>query len=176
MLPEISARRSLLEPSFRYLSPGREGEKCRPLDHMGQIPFIHSDRFLIWNNFYIYTIVFQLFLPCGTYKCSYMTIAHVLSQKTQIMIPSHFLSHFSRKVHARVHWNILLGESLFVLSFKESFKCPHERFNCRIGVLRGPFLESPETFRAYFWWTNSLCKRILFQNEGVWRHENLQLF
>ena len=33
MLPEISARRSLLEPNFRYLSPGREGEKCRPLDH-----------------------------------------------------------------------------------------------------------------------------------------------
>ena len=33
MLPEISARRSLLEPSVRYLSPGREGEKCRPLDH-----------------------------------------------------------------------------------------------------------------------------------------------
>ena len=33
MLPEISARRSLLEPRFRYLSPGREGEKCRPLDH-----------------------------------------------------------------------------------------------------------------------------------------------
>ena len=26
MLPEISARRSLLEPSVRYLSPGREGE------------------------------------------------------------------------------------------------------------------------------------------------------
>ena len=34
MLPEISARRSLLEPSFRYLLPGREGERCRPLDHM----------------------------------------------------------------------------------------------------------------------------------------------
>ena len=33
MLPEISARRSLLELSFRYLSRGREGEKCRPLDH-----------------------------------------------------------------------------------------------------------------------------------------------
>ena len=33
MLPEISARRSLLEPRFRYLSPGREGEKCRSLDH-----------------------------------------------------------------------------------------------------------------------------------------------
>ena len=33
MLPEISARRSLLELSFRYLPPGREGEKCRPLDH-----------------------------------------------------------------------------------------------------------------------------------------------
>ena len=34
MLPEISARRSLLEPSFRYLSPGSEGEKFRPLNHM----------------------------------------------------------------------------------------------------------------------------------------------
>ena len=33
MLPEISTGRSLLEPSFRYLSPGRKGEKCRPLDH-----------------------------------------------------------------------------------------------------------------------------------------------
>ena len=95
MLPEISARRSLLEPSFRYLSPGREGEKCRPLDHMGQIPFIHSDRFLILNNFYIYTILSHLFLPCGTVcgknKCLHMTIAHALSQKTQIIIQS-FLS------------------------------------------------------------------------------------
>ena len=43
-LPEISARRSLLEPSFKYLSPGREGEKCRPLDHTRQIPFVHSAR------------------------------------------------------------------------------------------------------------------------------------
>ena len=30
MLPEISARRSLLEPSLRYLSPGSEGDKYRP--------------------------------------------------------------------------------------------------------------------------------------------------
>ena len=44
MLPEISARRSLLEPSFRYLSPGKKGEKCRPLDHMWQNPFVHSAR------------------------------------------------------------------------------------------------------------------------------------
>ena len=44
MLPKISARRSLLEPSFRYLSPGIEGEKCRPLDHTWQIPFGHSAR------------------------------------------------------------------------------------------------------------------------------------
>ena len=115
MLPEISARRSLLEPSFRYLSPGREGEKCRPLDHMGQIPFIHSDRFLTCSNFYIYTIVYQLFLPCGTYKCVYMTIAHAPLQKTQIMFPSHFLSPFFPKVHAGVHWNSLLAKSLFVL-------------------------------------------------------------
>ena len=30
MFPEISARWSLLEPSFRYLSPGREGENVGP--------------------------------------------------------------------------------------------------------------------------------------------------
>ena len=54
MLPEISARRSLLEPSFRYLSPGREGEKCRPLDHTWQIPFVHSARLMIGSNSDIY--------------------------------------------------------------------------------------------------------------------------
>ena len=59
-LPEISARRSLLEPSFRYLLPGREGEKCRPLeaqpepglplDHTRQNPFVHSIN--NWSQFY----------------------------------------------------------------------------------------------------------------------------
>ena len=46
ILPElkISAWRSLLEPSFRYLSPGREGEKCRSLDHTWQSPFVYSAR------------------------------------------------------------------------------------------------------------------------------------
>ena len=57
MLPEISARRSLLEPSFRYLSPGREGEKCRPLDHMWQNPFVHSARLIIGRNYYIYNSI-----------------------------------------------------------------------------------------------------------------------
>ena len=54
MLPEISARRSLLEPSFRYLSPGREGEKCRPPDHTWQNPFVLSARLIIGSNCYIY--------------------------------------------------------------------------------------------------------------------------
>ena len=53
MFPKISARWSLLEPSFRYLSPGSEGEKSRALDHMWQIPFIHSVQFVISSN-YIY--------------------------------------------------------------------------------------------------------------------------
>ena len=71
---------------------------------MGQIPFIHSDRFLILNNFYIYTIAYQFFLPCGTYKCLYIAIAHVLSQKTQINDLDSFLkSFFPPKVHAGVH-------------------------------------------------------------------------
>ena len=57
------------ELSFRYLSPGIEGEKCRPLDHMRQIPFIHSTRFLTSGNFYIYNSAFYLLSPCGTFKC-----------------------------------------------------------------------------------------------------------
>ena len=57
------------EPSFRYLSPGIEGEKCRPLDHMWQIPFIHSVRFRVSSSFYIYGTVSELICPCGTFKC-----------------------------------------------------------------------------------------------------------
>ena len=74
MLPEISARRSLLEPSFRYLSSptGREGEISRPLDHMRQIPFIHSARFINVTNFYIYRTVLQIVSPCGTLRCVLM--------------------------------------------------------------------------------------------------------
>ena len=48
------------ELRFRYLSSptGREGEISRPLDHMRQIPFIHSARFINSTNFYIYKTVF----------------------------------------------------------------------------------------------------------------------
>ena len=48
------------ELRIRYLSSptGREGEISRPLDHMRQIPFIHSARFIDGSNFYIYRTVF----------------------------------------------------------------------------------------------------------------------
>ena len=48
------------ELRFRYLSSptGREGEISRPLDHMRQIPFIHSARLIDSTNFYIYRTVF----------------------------------------------------------------------------------------------------------------------
>ena len=48
------------ELRFRYLSSptGREGEVSRPLDHMRQIPFIHSTRLIDSTNFYIYRTVF----------------------------------------------------------------------------------------------------------------------
>ena len=44
------------ELRFRYLSSpiSREGEISRPLDHMRQIPFIHSARLIDSTNFYIY--------------------------------------------------------------------------------------------------------------------------
>ena len=45
------------ELSFRYLSPGSEGEKYQPLDHRQQTPFIHSTRFITSRNYYIYNTV-----------------------------------------------------------------------------------------------------------------------
>ena len=47
------------ELRFRYLSSptGREGEISRPLDHMRQIPFIHSARITHSTNCYIYRTV-----------------------------------------------------------------------------------------------------------------------
>ena len=54
MKPEISARASLI-PILRlgpvllsdtcHTTTGSEGEKCRPLDHMGQIPFVLTTQF-----------------------------------------------------------------------------------------------------------------------------------
>ena len=48
------------ELRFRYLSSptGREGEISRLLDHMRQIPFIHSARQIESTNFFIYRTVF----------------------------------------------------------------------------------------------------------------------
>ena len=62
------------ELRFRYLSSptGREGEISRPLDHMRQIPFIHSARLIHTTNFYIYRTVFYIFSPCGTLICVLM--------------------------------------------------------------------------------------------------------
>ena len=62
------------ELRFRDLSSptGREGEISRPLDHMRQIPFIHSARLIHSTNFYIYRTVFKIFSPCGTLGCVLM--------------------------------------------------------------------------------------------------------
>ena len=60
------------ELRFRYLSSpmGREGEISRPLDHMRQIPFIHSQ--IVPISIYIYRTVIQVFSPCGTLRCVLM--------------------------------------------------------------------------------------------------------
>ena len=62
------------ELRFRYLSSpiGREGEISRPLDHVRQIPFIHSARLIDSTNFYIYRTVFYIFSPYGTLRCVLM--------------------------------------------------------------------------------------------------------
>ena len=74
------------ELRFRYLSSptGREGEISRPLDHMRQIPFIHSAR-LINDTNYIYieqpSRYFLHVVRSGVYQCrAHLTIAHALLQ------------------------------------------------------------------------------------------------
>ena len=51
------------ELRFRYISSptGRKGDISRPLDHMIQIPFIHSARLIDSTNFFMSRTVFQLF-------------------------------------------------------------------------------------------------------------------
>ena len=95
MVSEISARRSLLEPSFRYLSPGREGERCRPLDHMKQIPFFHSARLTV-SRISIYTQQCCSNFPhmvrssVSSY-CIYLRVAHALLPKESLQGQSHYL-------------------------------------------------------------------------------------
>ena len=61
-------------PRLKYLSSptGREGEICRPLDHMRHFPFIISARLIESANFYTYRTVFWIFSPCGTLRCVLM--------------------------------------------------------------------------------------------------------
>ena len=92
-IPEISARGSLI--LFQIpVGPrsSREREKCRPLDHMRQIPFIHKALFTSYTkiNFHIYTKAFLLFLPYGIDTVSlcgmHLSFTH-----------AHFHNHLERK-------------------------------------------------------------------------------
>ena len=73
------------ELRFRHLwsLTGREGEISRLLDHMRQIPFIHSARIMDSTNFYIYieqsSSYFLQVVRWGVFYCqAYLTIAHAL--------------------------------------------------------------------------------------------------
>ena len=85
------------ELRFRYqFSPtGREGEKCRPLDHRWQIPFIHSTRFITSSNFYIYIWQNVLVISFMWYiivclGAAYLTIAQALLQKQSLEVSAPF--------------------------------------------------------------------------------------
>ena len=139
-IPEISARGSLmLWAKFQIPvgpRPGREGENCRPLDHIRQIPFIHPAPFTFYPNIilYIYTKVFQLFLPYGIYivfqYSLHLSYTHALPQ-----VKNHFgtcwcvllqnigegeekmLVTWKKKKHVHLHtWNVLHLETCFVLA------------------------------------------------------------
>ena len=81
--------RPFSELRFRYLSSptGREGEISRPLDHMRQIPFIHSARFIpIPISIYIEqsSRYFLHVVRSGVYYCrAHLTIAHAQGHSFQ---------------------------------------------------------------------------------------------
>ena len=114
MLPEISARRSLWEPRFRYLSPGSEGKKCRPLDHMWQIPFIHSVQFFTLSNLHIYIKVCRFFLPSGTdtyvlvwlviNNCTWLCFSKTLSPRLRTNIQLNCTCWHARSFSKRTYW------------------------------------------------------------------------
>ena len=89
-IPEISARGSLiLWAQFQIpVGPrsGREGEKCRPLDHMRQIPYVHPALFLSYTGiiFCIYAKDFHRFHPYGNHIASWynvdLSFTHALLQ------------------------------------------------------------------------------------------------
>ena len=101
--------RFLGEPRFRYLSPGREGEKCRPLDHSRQIPFIHSARLIFGSNSYIYKsilVIFSMWYVQVSCSGAYLTIAHVLLQKHSYLGSRAVISLVFSIWHALVHTGI----------------------------------------------------------------------
>ena len=107
--PEISARGSLFGRA-EFLIPvvtgrlGREGEKCRPLDHVWQIPFIHSTLFEIMTYFFIYITVFRLFVPCGAAQCLFDSLR---MRYTQLKVRGYYYSLVCQNVCAAT-WNFFL--------------------------------------------------------------------
>ena len=128
------------ELRFRYLPTGREGEISRPLDHMRQIPFIHSARLIDSTNFYIYRTDFQLFYPCGTLRCVLMqsifnncarTLARTLNSRLRPLVE--LLLFFIRYVVVSEHWCkidgvyacvcIISNSPFYVIPFHYVFLC-----------------------------------------------------
>ena len=100
-IPEISARGSLiLWAKFQIpVGPrsGREGEKCRPLDHIRQIPYVHPALFLSYTGiiFCIYAKDFHRFHPYGNHIASWynvdLSFTHALLQNH--LLRNHLLMH-----------------------------------------------------------------------------------
>ena len=81
-IPKISACGSLILWAKLQTPVGprsdREGEKCRPLDHMRQLTCINKAPFVPYAkiNFYIYTKLLHIYFPCGIYIVSW-SIVHL---------------------------------------------------------------------------------------------------
>ena len=76
---------------------GREGEKCRPLDHTWQIPFIHPARLMIGSNSYIYNsslVISSMWYVqvCVCRWCIFNGCACALAETLLFIVQSHYKS------------------------------------------------------------------------------------
>ena len=116
-IPEISARGSLiLWAKFQIpVGPwsGREGEKCRPLDHIRQIPYVQPALFLSYTGiiFCIYAKDFHRFHPYGNHIASWYNVDLSF---THALLQNHLLR--SQPFGGHEKWNFWNSQNEFELS------------------------------------------------------------
>ena len=113
--PEISARWSLFGRAEFQIPVvtgqlSREGEKCWPLDHVWQIPFVHSTLIIVENNFSINIKLFAVISSTWYFRESLGTVC-----TRQLCMRPCWKTHLKAQSH---HWSHCMFHAMMVLTDK----------------------------------------------------------